>query len=136
MHDEIVALLTLKEDVMVLDEDDKDDMLHGFVPKPKIALDTPSYLTESRFPAIEIAYLAVAKEYRKKGIGKYIVEEVVRKVRREHPDYQFITVDAYLEKGYSAVGFYERCRFEPSEYPHGGYKDTLRMYRVLYPLTT
>ena len=133
MQGEIIALLTLKDDILTLDDDDKDDMRNGFVPKPKIALETPSYLTNKVFPAIEIAYLAVSKGHRNKGIGRYIVEEVVKRVRIEHPDYQFVTVDAYLETGYSAVGFYERCRFEPAEYPHGGYKDTLRMYRVLMP---
>jgi len=133
MKGEIVAFLSLREDVLTLDDDDKDDMRWGFIPKPQVALDAPSYLTDSVFPAIEIAYLAVAKDFHGRGIGKYIVDEVIKKVKTEHPDYQFITVDAYVEAGYSAVGFYEKCRFEPAEYPHGGYKDTLRMYRVLSP---
>lgn len=130
----IVALLSLKEDLLVLDDDDKDDMKQGFVDKPQKAIDVPSYLTATEFPSIEIAYLAVSKDYREHGIGRYIIEEVERKVRREHPDYEFITVDAYMEEDYSAVGFYSKCGFEYAEYPHGGYKDTLRMYKVLAPV--
>lgn len=133
MDEKLVALLTLREDQLILDNDDKDDMRHGFSSKPKIAIEDYSFLEDTVFPAIEIAYLAVEKKYRCKGIGRYIVEEVVRKVRLEHPDYQFITVDAYVETEYSAVGFYLKCHFEPAE-PTPGYKDTLRMYRVLTPV--
>lgn len=134
MKDEIVAMLTLKEDSLQLDDDDKDDMRHGFVPKPQIALDLPFYLKDTIFPSIEIAYLAVSVKHQIKGIGKYILEAVERKTKTEHPDCQFITVDAYIGDGYSAVGFYSKCRFEPLELPHGGYKNTLRMYKVLSPV--
>ena len=133
MERKLVALLTLKEDQLILDDDDKDDMRQGFSSKPKIAIDEPSYLTDSVFPSVEIAYLAVEESYRRQGIGRYIVEEVVRKVRQEHPDYQFVTVDAYVEEEYSAVEFYLKCHFEPAE-PTPGFKDTLRMYRVLVPV--
>ena len=132
MDEKLVALLTLREDQLILDDDDKDDMRQGFSSKPKIALEDSSFLEDTVFPAIEIAYLAVEKHYRNKGIGRYIIEEVVRKVKSERPDYQFITVDAYVETEYSAVGFYLKCQFEPAE-PTPGYKDTLRMYRVLIP---
>lgn len=47
-------------------------------------------------------------------------------------DRYFITVEAYKTKDYSAVGFYARCHFTPAE-PPIGYKDTLRMYKVLHP---
>lgn len=133
MEQEIVALLTLREDQLTLDDDDKDDMRNGFVAKPQVALEQPTYLTQSVFPAIEIAYLAVSEKHRIKGIGRCIVNEVVKKVKSEHPDYQFITVDAYTEKEYSAVGFYLKCHFEPAELPQS-YKDTLRMYRVIVPM--
>ena len=46
---------------------------------------------------------------------------------------EFITVEAYKTKDYSAVGFYNRCNFTPAEQPLG-YKDTLRMYKVLHPI--
>jgi hypothetical protein len=42
-------------------------------------------------------------------------------------------LEAYKTKDYSAVGFYNRCRFIAAELPLG-YKDTLRMYKVLHPI--
>jgi ribosomal protein S18 acetylase RimI-like enzyme len=44
---------------------------------------------------------------------------------------QFLTVEAYATKEYSAVGFYERCGFTAAEVKRP-YKDTLRMYMTLY----
>ena len=41
--------------------------------------------------------------------------------------------EAYKTIGYSAVGFYSHCDFTPAE-PPLGYKDTLRMYKVLHPI--
>ena len=82
--DDIVAMLTLGEDTLCLDEDDKDDMKFGFIPKPQKALEVQGYLSEKEFPAIEITYLAVDRNWRGQGIM--------------------------------------------------GYKDTLRMYKVLHPI--
>ena len=132
--EEIVAMLSLGDDMLTLDEDDKDDMKSGFVPKPSISLEQKEYLEESEFPAVEITYLAVDKKWRGKGIGEYIISQVESKVQREYPDCEFITVEAYITKGYSAVGFYTHCDFTPAE-PPLGYKDTLRMYKVLHPIT-
>ena len=130
--DEIVAMLSLGEDTLSLDDDDKDDMRHGFVPKPNIALDNKDFFTEKDFPAVEITYLAVKKERRKQGIGEYIINQVENKVQRDNPECEFITVEAYKTKKYSAVGFYNKCDFTPAEQPLS-YKDTLRMYKVLHP---
>ncbi len=44
----------------------------------------------------------------------------------------FLTVEAYIEKDYSAVPFYNVCGFEPCEYRNPN-KETLRMYKTLYP---
>ena len=44
----------------------------------------------------------------------------------------FLTVEAYIEQDYSAVPFYYKCRFEPCEYKKPN-KETLRMFRALYP---
>ena len=44
--DEIVAMLSLGEDTLSLDDDDKDDMRSGFVPKPNIALDNKDFFAE------------------------------------------------------------------------------------------
>ena len=131
--DDIVAMLTLGEDTLCLDEDDKDDMKFGFIPKPQKALEVQGYLSEKEFPAIEITYLAVDRNWRGQGIGEFIISQVEIKVLRDRPDCEFITVEAYKTTGYSAVGFYSRCNFTPSE-PPMGYKDTLRMYKVLHPI--
>ena len=130
--DEIVAMLSLGEDTLFLDDDDKDDMRLGFVPKPNIALEDQGFLAEKEFPAIEITYLAVDEKRRGQGIGEYIISQIEHKVQRDNPGCEFITVEAYKTKDYSAVGFYSRCDFTPAEQPLS-YKDTLRMYKVLHP---
>lgn len=132
--DEIVAMLALGEDTLCLDEDDKDDMKSGYIPKPQKALELQGYLSETEFPAIEITYLAVDRNWRGQGIGEYIISQVENKVLRDRPDCEFITVEAYKTIGYSAVGFYSHCDFTPAE-PPMGYKDTLRMYKVLHPIS-
>ena len=130
---EIVAMISLGEDTLCLDEDDKDDMRLGFVPKPSVALENQNYLSEKEFPAVEITYLAVEKNWRGKGIGEFIISQIENKVQHDHPDYEFITVEAYKTASYSAVGFYSHCDFTPAELPLS-YKDTLRMYKVLHPI--
>jgi GNAT superfamily N-acetyltransferase len=129
---EIVAMLSLGEDVLCLDEDDKGDMRSGFIPKPSKALETQAFLMEKEFPAVEITYLAVGKDWRGKGIGEFIISQVENKVLRERPECEFVTVEAYHAEGYSAVGFYAHCDFTPAEQPMG-FKNTLRMYKVLHP---
>ena len=130
---EIVAMLSLGKDMLNLDDDDKDDMRSGYIPKPTIASEDQSFLAEKEFPAVEITYLAVKKGRRGQGIGEYIISQVEAKVLRDNPECEFITVEAYKTKNYSAVGFYDRCDFTPAEAPLG-YKDTLRMYKVLHPI--
>ncbi len=130
---EIIAMFSLGNDTLNLDDDDKDDMKSGFIPKPTIALEDKGFLAEKEFPAIEITYLAVEKERRGQGIGEYIVSQVENKVLRDNPECEFITVEAYKTREYSAVGFYSHCHFTPSEQPMG-YKNTLRMYKVLQPI--
>ena len=133
LGDAIIALLSLGEDTLCLDDDDKDDMRSGFIPKPNKALENQAFLSENEFPAVEITYLAVSESWRGKGIGEYIISQVENKVLRDCPECEFITVEAYHTEGYSAVGFYTHCDFTPAELPMG-YKDTLRMYKVLHPI--
>lgn len=70
LKDDIVAMLSLGEDTLRLDEDDKDDMRSGFIPKPNKALEDQNYLYENDFPAVEITYLAVDRNWRGHGIGE------------------------------------------------------------------
>ena len=131
---EIVAMLCLGSDTLILDDDDKDEMKSGIIPKPDVALKSQQFLAEKEFPAIEITYLAVDQKWRGQGIGEYIISQVEKKVQRDNPECEFLTVEAYKTVGYSAVGFYLKCSFTPAETPLG-YKDTLRMYKVLRPKT-
>lgn len=133
-NQEIVAMLSLGYDTLCLDDDDKDDMRAGFVPKPNTALVNQDFLAEREFPAIEITYLAVDQKWRGRGVGEYIISQIERKIQRDNPECEFITVEAYKTKDYSAVGFYIRCDFTAAE-PPLGYKDTLRMYKVLHPVS-
>ncbi len=127
----LVAMFALQPDVLVLDDDDKDEMRNEWIPKPEIALHDKTFLMQSSFEAVEIAYFAVEKSYRGQGLGRYIIEQITKKIMSEQPSCQFVTVGALTITGYSAVGFYEQCDFEPAEPPMG--KETVRMYRVLKP---
>ena len=84
------------------------------------------------FPSIEIQYLAVKKEYRGQYIGKDIIS-IINSFKYDsyyhHP--LFMSVQAYRTTEYSAVGFYEKCRFWASEFVNPNV-ETVRMYRTLY----
>lgn len=129
----VVAMFSIRPDYLELDDEDKDEMVAGIVPKPLVALSDNSFMKQHRYEAVEIAYLAVEKQMRCHGIGEYILNQLCLKVHKDYPDIQFITVGAYKSAKYSAVGFYEKCSFEPMEYPDPNC-DVLRMYRVIVPL--
>jgi ribosomal protein S18 acetylase RimI-like enzyme len=80
-------MLSLGNDTLNLDDDDKDDMRSGYIPKPTIALEYQSFLAEKEFPAVEITYLAVEKGRRGQGIGEYIIGQVEAKVLRDNPNF-------------------------------------------------
>lgn len=135
--DEIVAFFALSFDSLELDSDDKDEMMDGIS-----STDTPdlsfeyeeTFLAKPRFPSIDIAYLAVREKERGKRIGKYIVDAIVDMAQNQRlAGCQFLTVEALCTPEYSAVGFYDQCGFAPVEIKKA-YKDTLRMFKTLYPL--
>ena len=116
--------------------DDKSDMLSGY------SISRPPHLTNDykdiffskpHYPALEITYLAVNEKYGRQGLGRIVVEVILEKAQNQDlAGCQFLTVEALHTKGYSAVGFYEKCGFSPCDYPNPN-KDTLRMFRTLYP---
>ena len=136
---ELVAMFALGFDSLELDSDSLEEMADGINidNKPNLSkgyVDT--FLSKHHYPALEIAYLAVDKKYRSKGIGKAIVNAIADMAQQQKiAGCMFLTVEAYIEKGYSAVPFYYKCRFEPCEYKKPN-KETLRMFRALYPITT
>jgi GNAT superfamily N-acetyltransferase len=129
----IVAMFSLCPDMLSLDEDDEYDMKIGAAPKPRIAFTDKQFFTNREFDAIELAYLAVSKDYKKRGIGEFVISEIENKIRIEDKSCQFLTVEAYKTPTYSAIGFYEKCHFTPSELPIPT-RNTLKMYKVLFPL--
>lgn len=135
LNDKLVAIYALSFDSLDLDSDDKEELMSG------ISLtDTPdidweykdTFYAKPRYPALDIAYLAVQKEFRGKNIGRSIIALIAEEARNQtFAGCQYLTVEALATKEYSAVGFYERCGFAANEV-RKPYKDTLRMFRTLY----
>jgi len=91
-----------------------------------------TFYAKPRYPALDIAYLAVQEKYRGRGIGTAIIEQIAEDARSQSfAGCQFLTVEALVTKEYSAVGFYDRCGFSANEL-RKPYKDTIRMFRTLY----
>lgn len=133
----VVALFALSFDSLDLDTDDKDEMMSGTsltsIPQISSAYEDV-FLNKPHYPALDIAYLAVKQDMQGKGIGQLVIEAIHQRAQQQDfAGCQFLTVEALKMPGYSAVGFYEKCGFSPCEYPNPN-KNTLRMYRTLYPL--
>ena len=133
---ELVAMFALSFDSLELDSDSLEEMADGIntANKPDLSKNyVDTFLSKHHYPALEIAYLAVEEKHRKKGIGKAIVNAIADMAQRQNTaGCMFLTVEAYIEEGYSAVPFYSRCQFEPCEFKKPN-KETLRMFRALYP---
>lgn len=126
----LVAFFALSFDSLQLDADDTDDLQQGWS-GTTIPVLTREYIdtfwSKVRYPAIEIAYLAVAEKYRNKNIGRTLIESIARMARSQNmAGCQFLTVDALATKEYSAVGFYSKCHFAPAE--PVPVRETMRMY--------
>lgn len=137
-NSEILAIFALSFDSLDLDLDDKKELMSGIstTSTPKLTDDyTEIFLNKSRYPALEIAYLAVSEKCRRKGLGRIIIEAIVQKAQvQELAGCQFLTVEALNTKDNNAVVFYEKCGFSVCEYPDPN-KGTLRMFRTLYPMS-
>ena len=133
--DEVVAVFALSFDSLDLDTDDKDELDMGMSSTGTPNIDwnyRDTFYTKPRYPALDIAYLAVQKEWRGKHIGQYLLEMIAEQARSQNfAGCQFLTVEALATHEYSAVGFYSRCGFTANEVKKAN-KDTLRMYRTLY----
>lgn len=132
---ELIAIYALSFDSLDLDSDDKEELELGMsitgIPNVDISYKETFY-AKPRYPALDIAYLAIQKEYRGKKLGRAIIKLIADKARSQtFAGCQFLTVEALATKEYSAVGFYERCGFSANEVKKP-YKDTLRMFRTLY----
>ena len=132
---ELVAIFALSFDSLDLDSDDKEELKSGISMTGIPNVDwnyEESFYSKPRYPALDIAYLAVQKKWRGMGIGDFIIKEIAIQARSQtFAGCQFLTVEALATKEYSAVGFYEHCGFTANEVKKP-YKDTLRMFRTLF----
>lgn len=132
---EIVAIFALSFDSLDLDSDDKEELQSGLSMTGTPNVDwnyEDTFYSKPRYPALDIAYLAVQQKWRGMGRGNFIIKEIAIQARTQtFAGCQFLTVEALATKEYSAVGFYERCGFTANEVKKP-YKDTLRMYRTLF----
>lgn len=135
MDDEIIALFALSFDSIDLDADDKDELYTGIssTGTPEVDFDyEDTFYSKRRYPALDIAYLAVKEKYRHQRIGESLVNGIKNMARNQKfAGCQFLSVEAYNVPGYSAVPFYDKCGFAPNELPNPN-KDTLRMFYTLY----
>ena len=132
---ELVAIFALSFDSLDLDSDDKEELQMGISSAGTPSVDwnyEDTFYSKPRYPALDIAYLAVQQKWRGMGIGDFIIKEIAIQARKQtFAGCQFLTVEALATKKYSAVGFYEHCGFTANEVKKP-YKDTLRMYMTLF----
>lgn len=112
---EIVALFSLSFDSVNLDADDFEDINIGASGTDMINVDESYRVTFEQkytYPALEITYIAVRKDKRGKRIGIDLVYEIAERARKQNiAGCLFLTVNALHTKEYSAVKFYEKCKF-------------------------
>ncbi len=128
----IVAMFALSFDSLVLGPDDIDDMQYG-IGSPNFLNEEhkEQFLQQLRYPAMDIAYFAVQKEYQFQDYGRNIIREIIKHIKEQDlGGCQFLTVDAYDTKAHSAVRFYERCEFVRAEHQDQS-PNTVRMYYAI-----
>lgn len=112
---EVVAVFALAFDSIILDEDDFMDMDEGIseAGRPKVnEQHRISFESKSVYPALEIAYLAVKKDYQSIHLGRAIINEIASYAKRQTlAGCVFLTVKAYHTKSYSSLEFYHKCHF-------------------------
>ncbi len=127
--EDVVALFCLQKDnhALFLSDATRDKMRCGIKPMPSVPLN--EYL--NTFASKELSLLAVRKDYQRRRLGSFIIEMVMEKlVREKEENCEFLIVKALCEEDYSAVPFYEKCGFFPSQVFRKG-DMSLTMYRVI-----
>lgn len=134
--DKIVAFYALSYDSLILPEDYFDDLMQGYSSSGKPMMSArylPTFKNKQHYPAMDIAYFAVAIEYQHQSLGSLLLEDIVNRLRmQDDAGCQFVVVDALVTNRYSAIGFYAQNGFTVCE-DKLPCKDCVRMYRVLYP---
>lgn len=131
---DILAMFALSFDSIDLDSDDRDELQNGLSSAGTPLLDNDyeeTFYSKRRYPALDIAYLAVATVAQHQGLGVSIIDIIAEKAeQQDFAGCMFLSVEALATKDYSAVDFYNKCGFAPNEYPNPS-KDTLRMFKTL-----
>lgn len=118
----IVAMFVTSAGIFVDRDGEFEDIPFG---KPWGYLDEDLEMhSGTMYPTIEIDYLAVRKDLREKGYGTEILNEIANNAK--HKGCFFLTVDAYHDKGYSAIPFYEKQGFFALQ-EYSEEQNTLRM---------
>lgn len=103
----IVAMFVISAGIFVDHDGEFEDIPFG---KPWGYMDEDLKMhSGTMYPTIEIDYLAVRKDLREKGYGTEILAEITNTAKRK--GCYFLTVDAYHDRGYSAIPFYEKRGF-------------------------
>lgn len=124
-NDEIVAIFTLSNDCVVIDNVDKIDFITESCCKISDEY-IPTFEKQTSFPAINIGHLGVRKDLQSRKIGEQIVDFVIYTFTNyEVSGCQFITVDSLnnprTNKFYLKMGFYNQTNNDSSN-------ETRRMY--------
>ncbi len=134
---EVVAVFALSFDSVSFDEDNLDDLFSGALGStPNIDTEyKENFVSKIHHPALEITYLAVKENKRRKGIGSSLIEKIADAAQRQLlAGCQFISVSAYHKDAYSAVNFYHKCQFSVLDCKSDKSEST-RMFRILYMKT-
>lgn len=129
--DEIVAMFCLDKSTLTLGEVAKEKMQGGVKPVPQHnPAPDDTYWWRSSYEAVEITYLAVAKDRRNQHIGSLVIEAIMERVAASDSSADYVIVRALqCEDGYTAVPFYEKCGFFLAEKRVA--TKNLFMYRVV-----
>lgn len=119
---EIIAMVVTSNSIFIDSEGEFKDIPAG---KPWAYFDNDYQIhSGTMYPTLEIDYLAVSKDLRNKGYVTDIIHHLERQALQR--GCYFLTVDAYHDKTYSAVPFYEKRGFFALQEYSEDY-ETLRM---------
>ena len=129
---EVIAMYSLDKFNVFISDNVKSRMKEGLKPVPQDAIDPDNpYWRLPLIDSIEITYLAVAKKWQHKHLGSFIIEKIIKDLLKDKAcTSPLLTVRAYKSKTYTAVPFYEKCGFYPTE-DISDSKPTLCMYRII-----
>lgn len=134
-ENKIIAFFALSCGSLTLDTDYLDDFLFNCSISEEIIIPVEYKETlrgKNNYPAIDIAYFAVHKDYRGKHFGKQILSIIEDMIKSEFKfaGCQFLILDAYNTNTYSTTTFYAKCNFTMCEMPKAD-SDTVLMYKWL-----